>query len=220
MRLMRADLHVHTSHSPDSLLTPAGLAALCERRNLGCVAVTDHNTIEGALRLAGMDPPFRLIVGEEITTREGEIVGLFLSEEIPAGLGVLTTIELIRAQGGLVVLPHPCDRLRRHVIKPDVLAEVLPLVDAVEVFNGRTLYSRDNLAAAELAKKYAKPGSAGSDSHTAGELGVCGVEIGEFTTPASFLAELEASGKVFGRPSGLWVHVVTKAVKIAKRQGH
>ncbi len=117
---LRLDLHNHTAFSPDGLMSPAELLAAAKARGLSCIAITDHNTIRGALQgvaLAESDPTLpRVIPGVELSTRDGEVIGLYLSEEIPSRLTVVEAVVRIRAQGGLVCLPHPYDVLRRGTI--------------------------------------------------------------------------------------------------------
>lgn len=103
---IKADLHVHTCHSPDCLTSLENVVTMSVRRGLGALAITDHNSIEGALALRGM-APFPIIVGEEIDTSEGEITGLFLEEPIPRGLTPIETVARIKEQGGLVYVPPP-----------------------------------------------------------------------------------------------------------------
>jgi predicted metal-dependent phosphoesterase TrpH len=209
---MRIDGHIHTCYSPDSMLRLERLVRLAARRRIDAVIVTDHNTINGALELQRIAPPFQIIIGEEITTRQGELIGLFLQERVPAGLDPLGTIALIHKQGGLVVLPHPCDRLRRKVLQRNCWEEVLPMVDLVEGFNGRTLFHADDKAACELAMRFQKPLYAGSDCHTAWEFGRCGLELPSFDSPEGFLKSV-AQARFFGKHASLWPHVATKLVK-------
>jgi predicted metal-dependent phosphoesterase TrpH len=216
--VIRADFHVHSVYSPDSLLQLADIKKIVLKRKIDCIAITDHNTMDGAKRLMEMDLPCRLIIGEEISTADGEIIGLFLQETIPANQGAMRTIELIREQGGVVVLPHPCDRLRRHVLHPSLWNDVVPAVDLVESFNGRTVFFGDDLQAAELARKYGKPLIAGSDSHTPWELGWCGIEMDDFQNIDQFRTVI-GKGKFFGNRTALWAHIITKLVKYANRTG-
>jgi predicted metal-dependent phosphoesterase TrpH len=209
---MRIDGHIHTCYSPDSLLRPERILQLAARRRIEAIAVTDHNTISGALELQRIAPELQIIIGEEITTRQGELIGLFLREFIPAGLEPMETIERIHQQGGLVVLPHPCDRLRRKVLQRSCWVEVLPLVDLVEGFNGRTIFRADDREASELAARFQKPLYAGSDCHTAWEFGRCGLEMPGFDSPESFLSSV-AQARFFGKHTPPWPHVVTKMVK-------
>ncbi|MGE5559212.1 MAG: PHP domain-containing protein [Bacillota bacterium] len=219
MHLIRADLHVHTVYSPDSLVSLEDVARIAGIRGIGCIAVTDHDTIEGALRLADRDLPFRLIIGEEILAREGEITGLFLSVRIPGGLGIYETLSRIKEQGGLVVAPHPCDRLRRHVLDAGVLRRIIREVDIIEGFNGRTVFAGDDAAATALGRCFGKPLIAGTDCHTRWELGRCGSILAHFSSAAEFLTGLPAAGDFYGRRAPVWVHLITKCVKYANRLG-
>ena len=133
---MRTDLHMHTHFSPDSEMSPQALVKRCVKVGLDCIAVTDHNTIEGAKEVKRI-APFTVIVGEEVGSSDGEITGLFLEEAVPRGLSPLETVKLIKAQGGLVSIPHPYDRFRGSVITP---RGIEPYADIVEIFNvSRTL---------------------------------------------------------------------------------
>ena len=206
--MLKADLHLHTTCSRDSAVSPELLIARCLATGINCVAVTDHNAIEGALELK-KTAPFTIIVGEEIRTTHGEIIGYFLSEKIPRGLSPEETISRIRAQGGLVCVPHPTDRFRPSALEPAALNAVLPLVDIIEVFNARTALNRDNDKAGRIAQTHGLMASAGSDSHTPGEIGNAYVEMPEFTTPEEFKASL-ARGTVHGKKAGLWIRVVSR----------
>src|SRR5439155_12841763 len=136
----RVDFHSHTGHSSDSLLPAARLLAAAARRRLAAIAITDHNSLGGALQaraLAERDPEgfggLAVIAGEEVKTSEGEITGLFLREPIPRGLTPEETIRRIKDQGGLVLVPHPFDRLRGSRLQARALERVAHLLDAVEV---------------------------------------------------------------------------------------
>ena len=173
--------------------------------------------MDGVSQVLALKPSFRIIPGEEITTQQGEVIGLFLREAIPAGLSVWETIERIHQQGGIVTVPHPCDRLRHHVLQKSCWPNVLPLVDMIEGFNGRTVFKMDDRLARKIAANYQKAVVAGSDSHTPWELGRCGIEIGDFDTSQD-LIEAVREGHFFGRYTSPWSHIVTKAVKYRARQ--
>lgn len=162
-------------------MSPLQLLSGAAARGLDVLAVTDHDRLEGALEcasLAAADSSLpRVIVGEEMASRQGDIVGLFLSREIPGGLDVWETIALIRDQGGLVYLPHPFDRFRRATMDSAVVEEVANLVDVVEVANGRALTTSANPLALDLAARHGKRLGAGSDAHFPGELGRCYLEL-------------------------------------------
>src|SRR3990172_204249 len=134
---MRADLHAHTHFSRDALTSVDTFAQRYQRAGIDCVAVSDHNNIDGALAVREV-APFRVIIAEEIKSTEGEIIGLFLQETIRKGLTPEDTVRAIKEQGGLVLVPHPFDRTRRSVIRESALLRILPQVDVIEVFNART----------------------------------------------------------------------------------
>jgi len=180
------------------------------------VAVTDHNTIRGALAVKEI-APFTVIVGAEVRSSEGEIIGLFLSEEVPAGLSATETIERIRTQGGLVSLPHPLDRFRGGV-GADGLARLAPLVDIVEVMNARTTLGRDNDEAARLAAEHGLAGVAVSDAHSPWELGRAYVEAPSFEGPQEFLEALRWATCV-GRPSTPLVHLISRYAVLRRKLG-
>ena len=190
--------------------------ARCLKSGLECIAVTDHNTIEGALAVQKI-APFMVIVGEEVTSSGGEITGLFIKEPIPKGLSPVETAVRIKEQGGLVSIPHPFDRFRSHVITPDALEEVLPHVDIIEAFNARNTFSRDNRRAQALAEARGLLVSAVSDSHTAVEVGRTYVEIPEFDATADGLMKALSQGMLVERPITPLIHFATTFTKIKKR---
>ena len=214
--MLKADLHVHTHYSPDSEMSPQRLVSRCLQVGLSCVAVTDHNTIEGALEVRSI-APFMVIVGEEVTSSEGEITGLFLKEAVPRDLTALETVERIKEQGGLVSIPHPFDRFRRSVITKPALAEVLPHVDIVEGFNSRNNLKGDNDRARELASEHGLLASAVSDAHTPIELGRTYMEIPEFDGTTEGFKRALAQGTIVARPTTPLIHGLTTLTKIKKR---
>lgn len=209
---MRVDLHTHTEYSSDSELPLQDAVRGWQRAGIDCVAVTDHNTIAGALALREW-APLRVIVGSEVRTCEGEIIGLFLEEEIARGLTPEETIRQIRDQQGLVMIPHPFDRFRRSRLTEAALARVLPDVDIIEVFNARTAFARDNRRGEQVAAEHGLIPVAGSDSHTAHELGRSYVEMADFDSPQSFLASLRES-RLVKRQSSWFVHAFTRWAKL------
>ena len=207
---------MHTHFSPDSEMSPEKLVARCAKVGLECIAVTDHNTIEGALEVQRI-APFMVIVGEEVATAEGEITGLFLKEPVPRGLPPLETAVRIKAQGGLVSLPHPFDRFRRAVISESALEGLLPHVDIVEVFNSRNNLSADDRKAQDFAQEHGFLTSGVSDAHTTFELGRTYVQMPEFDgTPEGFKRAL-AQGTIVGRRISPLIHVLTTFTKLRKR---
>jgi predicted metal-dependent phosphoesterase TrpH len=192
--LIRVDLHVHSSASFDCKVEPERVAARCHRLGLAPLFLTDHDSIEGAIRLQAKE---RVVVGEEVMTTSGELIGLFLQELVPAGLAAKETALLIKKQGGLVYLEHPYDQFRRHLTE-DGIEAVADLVDIVEVFNGRSDEKANRLAEDLRSTLGAAPG-AGSDAHTIGEIGSVYAEMEDFEGPLDFVAKLRRARIVKGR---------------------
>jgi predicted metal-dependent phosphoesterase TrpH len=188
--LIEVDLHMHTDHSGDCATPVEVLLQTARDRGLGAIAITDHNEVSGALearRIAESMADIKVIVAEEVKTAEqGEVIGLFLEEKIPKGLTMAETIAAIRAQGGLVYVPHPFDRF--HSV-PDYehLLDIVEEIDILEVFNPRVAVTAFNEEAERFARKYRIVAGAGSDSHVAPGLGSVRTRIHDFDGPAEFL---------------------------------
>ena len=221
--MLRGDFHMHTGFSKDCDTPPDVLVRRCREVGLNCIAVTDHNVITGALevqKLAAPYPDLMVIVGEEVKSNQGDIIGLFLKEEVPRGLTPLETVRCIKDQGGLVMVPHPFDAIRRGPLSPDALRNILPYIDIIEVLNARTILSRDLEKCRHLAAEISIPPVAVSDAHTPGELGSAYVELDEFDgSPLSFKYAL-GSGRIVGHRSTPLVHLITAYVKAKKRFFH
>ncbi|MCZ6535476.1 MAG: PHP domain-containing protein [Chloroflexi bacterium] len=197
--MLRADLHIHTNYSPDSGATPKSIVDQCLRTGLNCIAITDHNTIDGALEVQRI-APFKVIVGEEVKSSAGDIIGLFLKEAIPRNLTPLETVQAIKAQGALVMMPHPFDRVRPSAVGWDAFETVAPHVDIIETFNARNLFNRDDAKAIEVAEKYGLVYAVVSDAHTAKELGRTYNEMPDFDdTPQGFMEALSQATLVTKR---------------------
>jgi predicted metal-dependent phosphoesterase TrpH len=194
---VRVDLHSHTMWSGDSTTTPDELVEAVEASGLDVLCITDHNSLAGALELRDV-VPCRVVVGEELRTPKGEIIGLFLTERIPAGTGHVVAARAVRDQGGLVYVPHPFDPMRRNLADGALreLAE-LGLIDAVEVLNSKTSLASLNQKAAEFAEEFGLAAGAGSDAHVPDALGAAYVEMDDFTDAPSFLRSLR-QGRVVG----------------------
>lgn len=212
---MKVDMHVHTCYSKDATLSLETIMESCEQRGLDGVAITDHNTIAGALALKEI-APFLVIVGEEIDTTKGEILGLFLKEEIPGGLMPEEAMARIREQGGLVGVSHPLDRLRRSAMRQVALLDILDELDFLEGFNSRVTFPSDNRKAQALAQARGLPITAGSDAHTAYEIGRAYVEMSNFNGRDGFLEALKEA-QIFGRLSPPWIHLVSTWTKLRRR---
>jgi len=161
--------------------------------------------------------PFSIIPGEEIKSSQGEIIGLFLHQEIPPGLSAAETAARIRDQGGLVYIPHPF-AWRASRLKRRALEAILPSIDAVEVFNARNLFRAPNHRAEAFARRHSLAMGAGSDAHTLREVGTAGLELPEFNGPQGFLRSL-AQARIIKRYSPLWVHFYSVGNRLRQRLG-
>jgi hypothetical protein len=212
---MKADLHIHTKYSLDSTTSLDKLVDRCQKLGIDCIAIADHGTTEGAIKLKDI-APFSVIVAEEMLTPHGEIMGMFLKETIPSHLSVLETISRIKAQDGLVCIPHPFDRFRASALDSSVIEEIIDQIDIIEVFNARTIPFQNLKKAHVFAQKHAIAQSAGSDAHTLAEVGHAYIEMPEFNDRGDFLQAL-AQGKVCGRRSNPFVHFFSLGSRLKKK---
>ena len=194
---VRVDMHSHTMWSGDSTTTPEEIGDAVVASGLDVVCITDHNAIAGAVELAA-SLPCRVIVGEELKTHAGEVIGLFLRERVPIGVQPAQAAEMIRSQGGIVYVPHPFDPMRRNLVEP-AMRELAGagLIDAIEVLNAKTALQSLNRRAAAFAAEFDLAAGAGSDAHVPLALGAAYVEMPDFDGPADFLAKLR-EGRVIG----------------------
>ncbi len=194
---VRVDLHSHTMWSGDSTTTPDEVEEAVVEAGLDVLCITDHNAVRGATDLAE-HLPCRVIVGEELRTNAGEIIGLFLTARIAAGTSPAEAAQAIRDQGGIVYIPHPFDPMRRNMAEPALyeLAQA-GLIDAIEVLNAKTSLRSLNERAAAFADEFEVAGGAGSDAHVPLALGSAYVEMPDFDGPADFLAKLR-EGRIVG----------------------
>ncbi|MFM8553283.1 MAG: PHP domain-containing protein [Acidimicrobiales bacterium] len=198
---VRVDMHSHTMFSGDSTTTLDEIVESVTECGIDVLCVTDHNALEGAVRLkklledAGI---CRVVAGEEVKTHTGEVIGLFLTERIPFGETAVRTCEAIRAQGGLVYVPHPFDPMRRNITEDSLrIISDAGLVDAVEVHNSKTSLQSLNAKAKQFAVHRGLAMGSGSDAHVPHALGSAYVEMPDFDGSADFLAKL-AEGHVVG----------------------
>ena len=212
---MKADLHAHTHFSRDALTSVETFVRRYRRAGIDCVAVSDHNNIDGALAVRET-APFRVIISEEIKSSDGEIIGLFLQETIHKGLTPEDTVRAIREQGGLVLVPHPFDRARRSPLREEALLRIMNDVDVIEAFNSRTVFQADNERSRRLAEAHGKLMSAATDSHTPWEIGLAYTEMPPFEDPGDFLVEL-GKGKIVGRRCFVGFHLLSTWAKIRWR---
>jgi predicted metal-dependent phosphoesterase TrpH len=197
--MFKVDLHTHSSASPDGGITPEQYEMILQKGILNCVAITDHNTIDMALAMHNRLGD-KIIVGEEIMTTEGEIIGLFLSHVVPGGLTPLETIRLIKEQNGLVYIPHPFESVRKG-LHPVIMDELLEEIDIIEVCNGRA-FLQDRSAQAVLYAKLNQVLAAGSsDAHGIRGLGRTYVRLNEIPERATLLYLLKGAVLITDRPS-------------------
>ncbi|MDD4923709.1 MAG: PHP-associated domain-containing protein [Dehalococcoidales bacterium] len=213
--MLKADLHVHSRYSPDSDNSLDDIIQRCLKIGINCLAVCDHGTTEGALKLQAI-APFKIIVAEEILTPHGEIMGMFLQETIPSLITPEEAIKRIREQEGLVCIPHPFDRFRSSAYQGINLEAIKEEIDIIEVHNARTLPFQNRKQALEYAERNNFMQSAGSDAHTISEIGVSFIEMPDFNGKEDFLITLE-QGKITRRSSNPLVHFFSIKNKIMKR---
>lgn len=212
---IKVDMHMHSERSPDSRMRPAEQAHRIKQTGLHVVCATDHNTIEGGLRLREIADGFRVIVGEEILSRDGEIIGLFLEKNVPPRLSAEETIARIRDQGGVVSIPHPFSRNRLNHIRFAALERIKASIDAMEIFNAREAFTSDNLRSAQYASDNDIAGAVASDAHRPAEVGAAWLEMDDFVDRDGFVASLRG-GTVNGELSGQIVHLWTRMDVIRK----
>jgi predicted metal-dependent phosphoesterase TrpH len=222
MPKLRVDLHSHSHYSRDSVLSPEAYVKNCVRKGITAAAVTDHNEIAGAFVIrdlaAKLEAPLKVIIGEEVKTTEGEIIGLFLKEIVPRGMSPEDTVRAIHEQGGIVTIPHPFDIFRRNVITKDALERIVDSVDAIEGYNCRNILQGHDDKAREVAKRAGKPLTAGTDAHSPLEVGGVHIEVDDFDTATEFLEVLSA-GRIAGKRSLPMVHWISTYAKIRWRLG-
>jgi len=203
---MRVDLHIHTIASHDAISSLPAIIKAGRKWGLQAVAITDHNKF---INWGGEPQSTELLIinGEEVTTQEGEIIGLFLKEQVLPGLTAEETIAAIKEQGAVTYLPHPLKESGSHLWSKKGLEKIIPLVDIVEVFNGRLLNPEANNQAYHMAAEAGVLMGAGSDAHTPWEVGRAFVEMTEFDSPATFLNGLR-NAKIFGRPPSISARIL------------
>jgi predicted metal-dependent phosphoesterase TrpH len=214
------DLHVHTSASFDSIASPESVVRAAASRGLTHLAITDHDRIDGAIAAKEIArkvaPELTVIVGQEVKTRDGDLIAVFLERPVTTGLPPADAIAEIRAQGGLVGIAHPFDRFRSSILADELMAEVAPLVDWVEVHNARIMVGNGNERATIFAAAKGLPGVAVSDAHSAMEIGVAYMALdGDPSSPVGLLAALPDVELVTGRAT-FFVRAVTPIAKLVQ----
>ena len=210
----KVEFHCHTEYSRDSLTTIPSLLEAMNRRGIDRLAVTDHNTIRGALAAQQADPE-RIIVGEEILTKKGELLAFFVREEVPPLLEPAEAIARLKDQGAFISVSHPFDLNRNGWQLPDLM-EILPEVDAIEVFNARCLSAEINVQAARFAETYQLAGTVGSDAHAVFEIGRATLALPPFHDANELRAVLR-QGVPAVRLSSAWVHFSSVWARTMKR---
>jgi predicted metal-dependent phosphoesterase TrpH len=212
--LISFETHCHTLYSKDSLSEPAALIERCRQKGIERLAITDHNTIAGALAAQRLDPAL-VIVGEEIMTTVGELLAFYVREEVPPGLGPFETIRRLRDQGAFISVSHPFDTARKGHWPPEMLEKIAPLVDAIEVFNARVLSAEINRKAQEFAAAHRLAGTAGSDAHTPREVGRAVLRLPAFDDAAS-LRQALPQAEIQGRLSSPLIHFTSRWAVMVK----
>ncbi len=213
----RVELHCHTLYSKDCVVEFDTILRLCEQRGIDKIAITDHNTAEAAIMMQKLAPE-RVIVGEEIMTTQGELLGYFMQESIPAGLTPEETIKRLRDQGAAISVSHPFDRLRKGAWLEADLRRILDQVDAIEVFNSRCMFGNDNRKAQAFAMETGTRCTVGSDAHSKIEYGRALMVMQPFEGAPDFVAGL-AAAKHIELYSSWWVHMNSKTAKWSKKLG-
>jgi len=212
--MFKVEFHCHTIFSKDSLTPPERLVKACRRKGIDRVIVTDHNSIAGARAAQALDPEL-VIVGEEIFTTRGELLAAFVTEEVPAGLSPQETIHRLKDQGAFISVSHPFDVQRGgHWDEADLL-EILPQVDAIEVFNSRCWSPEFNRQAGQFAERHNLPGTVGSDAHAALELGRAVLLLEPFRGPKE-LRSVIRRGIPEVRWSPPWFHLISRYAVLLK----
>lgn len=196
---VRVDMHSHTMFSGDSTTTFDEIAESVVEAGIDVLCITDHNAIDGARRLSdALGDICRVIVGEEVRTHTGEIIGLFLTEKISYGARAGATAAQIREQGGIVYVPHPFDPMRKNLTEAS-LVEITEagLVDAIEAFNAKTSLQSLNARAAQFGRDYDLVLGAGSDAHVPHALGAAYMQMPDFDGPQDFLVKMR-EGTIVG----------------------
>jgi predicted metal-dependent phosphoesterase TrpH len=207
----RVELHSHSHYSRDCLTTLKQIVARCKAKGIDKIAITDHNTAEGALVFAKLEPEL-IIPGEEIMTTEGEILAFFVQETIPQKLTPEETLKRLRDQGAFISVSHPFDRLRKGAWQREQLDRIIGKVDAIEVFNARCIWKRDNEKAAAYAQEHGVLGTVGSDAHAPIELGKATFRMSPFADAKSFADSLKTARQDVSL-SAAWVHWLSTIAK-------
>jgi len=210
---LNTDFHNHTCYSHDSMQKPEKLIQLARKQGLDRIVITDHNDIQGALIAQQLDPEL-VIVGEEVKTTCGEFLAAFVKELVPGDLTPKETLKLLKDQGAFISVSHPFDRYRGWQL-PDLM-EIIPYVDAIEIFNSRCVYDEDNKKAQKFALENSLHGTVGSDAHFSFEVGHGRMILPAFTD-ADELRLVISEGKLEVKLSSPGVHFFTTYAKLVRK---
>lgn len=209
---MKYDFHIHSKYSADGYVKPRDLLKAAVKAGLSGIAITDHNTIKGGLEAKKYENnEVEVIVGSEVLTNHGEVIGLFLTEEI-VSYDFFDVINDIKAQKGVVVIPHPFDDVRRTSMHPN--SDLAEFIDSVEVFNSRCVRDIYNDRALDYAKKNNLNCIAGSDAHFENEVGNAGIVTESINIKE---AVIKGDFTVFGQRSNIINPITTKILKTLRR---
>lgn len=220
MSKIRAEFHIHTKYSKDSILCETFLYLMCKLKGIELIAITDHNEIAGAQKIKEKfeKKGIEVIVGEEILTKSGEIIGLYLTEKIPQNLSIEETIKLIKKQNGIVYLPHPYDEKRiKTVLTPQKQEENKNEIDLIEIHNGRNIVKEYSIKQKEIQAKLNIRKVIGSDAHTFLEIGRNYIVM-EKPTRNTLLKNIE-NGEFKTKKCLKFAHTITKFAKAIKLIG-
>jgi predicted metal-dependent phosphoesterase TrpH len=212
---VRVELHCHTRVSHDSLVPVDRYLSRCKKLGISKIAITDHNEIKAAITAKSLAPEM-VIVGEEIQTSRGELLGYFMTEWVPPGLDPKETIDRLRNQGAFICIPHPFDPFRSKDWEPGDLEALAPYVDAVETFNARCMGNKPNLEAAFFAIEHRLLMTVGSDAHTLDETGNATLIMPDFLDAESFKTGLK-SAKQLTESAPFYTHIFSTYAKIIRK---
>ncbi len=213
--MLKVEFHCHTNASKDSLTKLSDLITAARKNGIDRLIITDHNSIAGAKAASLLDPEL-VIIGEEIMTTRGEILASFVTDEIPARLTPKETIKRLKDQGAFISVSHPFDELREGGWQENDLLDILPDVDAIEIYNSRCMFPRFNRRAKEFAVKHNLAGTVGSDAHAAFEVGRSVLLLDPFTGPQEMRAVIRR-GIPQVKWSPWWFHLTSRYASTVKK---
>lgn len=215
-RILKIDFHIHSHFSLDSDMSTEDIIEFAKKSGLDAIAVTDHNSIKGGVETQKISGGLIVFVGSEIKTKEGEIIGLNLKKDIPPNLPLAQTCKLVKEQNGFIIIPHPFDKFRNGI--GNAIEKIIEYIDAVEIFNARTLAESFNRQAFEFAKKNRLPYVAGSDAHFKSEIGSVCMHVDCKINKDDILKAIKmGQAKITGKKTGIMPHWKTFVTKIGKK---